>query len=137
MVQALYYSEINFNHTQTLLAMKKTAIFLSVFLGLLCFNAYGQSDTTKVKQPGKEITLQIEGMACGFCARNLKNSLEKLDGITVHQIDPEKGFAELSFEPGKAPSDAQLKESVENAGFVLKKIIGKQEEEPSSKIHDQ
>lgn len=102
--------------------MKKFASVLLILLGAIVFNAHSQADSTKAMQQDNTITLQIEGMACDFCARGLKNSLEKLDGLTIHEIDPEKGFAKLSFKPHKVPSDKILKDTVENAGLKLTKV---------------
>lgn len=118
--------------------MKTSLSILFLLLGFASTNVLAQSDTTPVKQTEKEITLQIEGMACSFCARSLKNSLSKqLKGVTIHKIDPKKGFAKLSFEKGTIPSDDQLKKTVENAGFVLKKIERKREEQSSAETSDQ
>lgn len=102
--------------------MKKLAYVLVLVVGLPVSGAHAQSDTTKEPKQKKVITLQIEGMTCELCAQSLRNSLEKLEGISIYEIDPEKGFARLSFKPDNVPSDEILKEKVENAGFKLTKI---------------
>ena len=103
-------------------SMNKIASILLILVGAVALNAYGQADTTKTIQKDKAITLKIEGMSCEFCARGLKSSLEKLDGISIHEIDPKEGFAKLSFKQAYIPSDETLKETVENAGFKLVKV---------------
>ena len=102
--------------------MKKILSILLVLVGAIALNAYGQADTTTTIQQDKAITLQIEGMSCEFCARGLKSSLEKLDSVSIHEIDPKEGFAKLSFRQTHIPSDETLKETVENAGFKLVKV---------------
>ncbi|MCH2449433.1 MAG: heavy-metal-associated domain-containing protein [Gracilimonas sp.] len=102
--------------------MKKIVSILLILVGALSLNTYGQADTTTTIQQDKAITLKIEDMSCEFCARGLKSSLEKLDGISIHQIDPKEGFAKLSFKQAHIPSDRTLKETVENAGFKLVKV---------------
>ena len=102
--------------------MKKILSILLVLVGAIALNAYGQADTTMTIQQDTAITLKIEGMSCEFCARGLKNSLEKLDGVSIHEIDPKEGFARLSFKEAYIPPDEILKETVENAGFKLVKV---------------
>tara|TARA_R110002049_G_C8909471_1_gene542334 strand:- start:87 stop:431 length:345 start_codon:yes stop_codon:yes gene_type:complete len=102
--------------------MKKSVFILLMLVGALSLNTYGQADTTKTIQQDKAITLKIEGMSCEFCTRGLKSSLEKLDGISIHEINPKKGFAKLSFKQAHIPSYHTLKETVENAGFKLVKV---------------
>lgn len=89
--------------------MKTLASVLVTLLGLAVFSAYGQSDSTKTQQQGT-ITLQIEEITCELCPRSLKSSLEKLESIAaIHKIDPQKGFAKLTFKNGKIPTDKILK----------------------------
>ncbi|GEM_PF-1091986 len=102
--------------------MKKITSILLILIATLALNAYGQTDSTRTQGKVTPVKLHIEGMACEFCARGLKNSLEKLDGITIHKIDPKKGFATLSFNQDNIPSDQTLTKTVENAGFKLTKI---------------
>ena len=102
--------------------MERIASILLILVSAIALNAYGQADTTMTIQQDTAITLTIEGMSCEYCARGLKSSLEKLDGISIHEIDPTEGFAKLSFKQTHIPSDETLKETVENAGFKLVKV---------------
>lgn len=104
------------------MTMEKITSILMILISVIALDAYGQADTTKTIQQDKVITLKIEGMSCQFCARGLKSSLEKLDGISIHKIDPKEGFAKLSFKQDNIPTDEIFRDTVENAGFKLTKV---------------
>jgi copper chaperone CopZ len=116
------------------MTMKKITLLLMILISVITLNAYGQADTTKTIQQDKVITLKIEGMSCEFCARGLKSSLQKLAGISIHGIDTKKGFAKVSFRRNNIPAGEILKDAIENTGFKLTEVQGKEkdnsEEEP-------
>lgn len=106
--------------------MRKLSAILTVLLIIVAFNSCGQADSNRKVPPGASLILDIEGMSCILCAKSLENSLQKLDGITVHDIDAGKGIAMLSFETNKIPADSTLRNTVENAGFRLLKVRSKE-----------
>lgn len=75
----------------------------------------------------RPLYLKLRACLASSAHEGLKSSLEKLDGISIHEIDPKEGFAKLSFKQTHMPSDEILKETVENAGFKLTKVQRKKE----------
>lgn len=58
-------------------------------------------------------TVKIEGMMCEGCVRSVKESLEKVPGITNVEVNLEKGTATVQ---GDADDDALIR-AVVDAGF--------------------
>ncbi|SHE66518.1 heavy-metal-associated domain-containing protein [Clostridium fallax] len=63
-------------------------------------------------------TIIIEGMSCMHCVNSVKGALESLKGIDkIINIEKGKAIIEGSV------SDEVLKETIEDLGFDVKKII--------------
>lgn len=58
-------------------------------------------------------TVKIEGMMCEGCVRSVKESLEKVPGITNVEVNLKKGTATIQ---GDADDDALIR-AVVDAGF--------------------
>lgn len=106
----------------------KSLITLSLFglllLGTTLATQAQQSDKKAAESADHKITLNIKGMVCSMCEKNMKGSLEKLDGVKkVEKVDAKEGVASLLLTEGKTISDDQFKKAVEKAGFKLKKVI--------------
>ena len=62
-------------------------------------------------------TLKIKGMSCQHCVKNVKKTLEEIDGISGVAVDLAKG--EATFEE-TGPVDADLiREKIRKAGYEL------------------
>ena len=64
--------------------------------------------------------IYIEGMSCMHCSARVKKALEGLAGVTSAQVDLEGKFAVI--EATSAPSDAEIKAAIEDAGYEVKGI---------------
>ncbi len=64
-----------------------------------------------------ELQLQIEGMNCSHCVKNVKDSLEKVAGVTSADVNLEKGTAVVQAENVER---AVLTAAVESAGYKVK-----------------
>lgn len=64
-----------------------------------------------------ELQLQIEGMNCSHCVKNVKDSLEKVAGVTSADVNLEKGTAVVQAENVER---AVLAAAVESAGYKVK-----------------
>lgn len=58
--------------------------------------------------------ITIEGMGCEHCVMTVREALEKVDGVTVEEV--EIGSARVAFEPD-AVSEEQIDASIHKAGY--------------------
>ena len=65
----------------------------------------------------ENVKLQIEGMSCGGCVRNVQNALTALPGVQVKQVTV--GSAEVDLDPAQTSPDA-VKRAVEKRGFKVR-----------------
>ena len=65
------------------------------------------------------MTLTIDGMTCGNCARRVENALNRLDGgwATV-----DLGAAQAKLLLKKQPEEAVLRQAVRDAGYAVTAI---------------
>ena len=65
----------------------------------------------------QNVKLQIEGMSCGGCVRNVRTALEALPGVYVKSVDV--GAAEVELDPAKS-SPQVVKQAIEKRGFEVR-----------------
>lgn len=64
-----------------------------------------------------EATLRVPAVHCGGCANTVKQTLQKLSGVNVSDIDTKTKLVKLSFEESEVSLD-QIRESLEEVGFA-------------------
>lgn len=64
-------------------------------------------------------TIVIEGMSCGCCTASVKETLEKLAGVTSVAVDLDSKKAEVTHDGASAEA---MREAVEDAGFDVVSI---------------
>ena len=64
----------------------------------------------------QNLKLQIDGMNCGGCVRNVQSALEALPGVNVKAVIV--GGAELELDPARTSPEA-VKQAVEKRGFKV------------------
>ena len=69
----------------------------------------------------KKITIEIEGMSCMGCVRNVETSLKELNGVKKVEVSLEDKKAVL--EVSEEVSLEDLKSKIEEAGYNPVKII--------------
>ena len=62
------------------------------------------------------IQLNIQGMTCNGCVKNVTGVLQKVPGVASVEVSLEQKAARVVYNPSQA-SLAQLKVAVEEAGF--------------------
>jgi len=95
-----------------------------VFVIILAFGFSINQVQAQNKKDNKEyIKLEVDGLACPFCAygleKKLRSDIKDLDNL---DINIEKGFVIFGFSKQNKPSEKKLKEIVSSAGFQAKKI---------------
>ncbi len=64
-----------------------------------------------------ELHLDIEGMHCANCVRNVRRALESVDGVSVKRVDV--GGADVAVDTSKTSAE-QVAAVVTNAGYPAK-----------------
>ena len=64
-----------------------------------------------------DLHLEIDGMHCANCVRNVQRTLEKMDGVTVGRVSI--GSADLTFDSSRTSAD-QVAAAVTDAGYPAK-----------------
>ncbi len=98
-------------------------IVILTWMGLNAHALYAQdSEKTQKRLENPDITIQVKGLACPFCAYGLEKKLQKLDGVKQVYIGLDEGIAQIRLEKEKTVSDDAVKKAVRDAGFTPEKI---------------
>ncbi len=68
------------------------------------------------------ITLTVDGMTCGNCARKVTDALRKVEGVATVQVDVPGNTATITLSTGTSPSPQTLINAVVEAGFGAKPV---------------
>jgi len=68
--------------------------------------------------PATTVEIQVDGLACPFCAFEIEKRLKKVPGVTEVEGDVKNGRAIVEMEPGTAPDPAALADAIERAGSL-------------------
>jgi copper chaperone CopZ len=68
------------------------------------------------------VKIEVDGMACPFCAYGLEKQLKKYDGVADFFVDIDKGYVTFNVPVNKKPTEERLKKTVKEAGFSVKNI---------------
>jgi mercuric ion binding protein len=64
--------------------------------------------------------LQVDGLACPFCAFGIEKQLGKIDGVDQLDTDIKAGVILLTMKNGVFLDETAAKQAVERAGFTLR-----------------
>jgi mercuric ion binding protein len=67
-------------------------------------------------------SLEIDGLACPFCAYGVEKKLSSIDGVEEIRVDIEKGRVIVIMSDGSTLSESSAREQVNKAGFTLRSI---------------
>jgi copper chaperone CopZ len=105
--------------------MKTRHIAASALTALLTFTsitaARAAEPATATANPTDRIEVNVNGMACPFCAYGIEKKLRAIAGARNVKVDLEAGRA--TFEaPAGSVSEEQVKQAIKDAGFSPGKI---------------
>jgi copper chaperone CopZ len=69
---------------------------------------------------GQAYQLQVDGLACPFCAYGIEKQLISLDGVKDVVVDLNAGTVQVTMQDGSTLNEAIAKQAVKDAGFTLK-----------------
>jgi len=67
---------------------------------------------------GAALHVQVDGLACPFCAYGLEKKLKPLPGVEGVRIDYKEGWVELTVEEGADLDESAIRAAVRAAGFT-------------------
>ncbi|RSK24515.1 MULTISPECIES: heavy-metal-associated domain-containing protein [Hymenobacter] len=114
----------------------KSVLLGALFTLSLATTACGQQTPSQAapaaKTPAQLVgyttaTLPIEGMSCGSCVSNVKQTLKGLDGISTVAVSLEQRTATVAYDPQKVKPE-QIQAAVNAKGYkagALTTVTGK------------
>jgi mercuric ion binding protein len=69
---------------------------------------------------GQTYNLQVDGLACPFCAYGIEKQLLSVDGVQDVVVDLNAGAVQVTMQDGSTLNQATAKQAVKDAGFTLK-----------------
>ncbi|MCO5144450.1 MAG: heavy-metal-associated domain-containing protein [Oligoflexia bacterium] len=76
----------------------------------------------------KEISVQVNGMVCSFCAQGIEKSFSKLPEVSSIKVSLETKLVSLNTKDDKDLDDSKIKELITDAGYEVVKIERKNEQ---------
>lgn len=67
--------------------------------------------------------VRVNGLACPYCAYGIEKQFSGLQGVTGTHVDIAKGVVMVHVKPGTRLTTQQIKKTVEDAGFSLKRVV--------------
>lgn len=97
----------------------------TVFLLLLAFSTYGQSEVKKENgkrsemnnQATTKVKMSVTGMSCMACVANVKNTIEELEGVQEVEVSLENKEAIITYITSKV-EPKKIQEAVNKKGFT-------------------
>lgn len=90
-----------------------------VILFIIPVSAQNKSDSTNEQY----VKLEVEGLACPFCAYGLEKKINKIDGVKNFHVDIKDGYVTFNIPKENKVDKEELKNIVADAGFSLKDAI--------------
>jgi len=72
---------------------------------------------------GKDLTVHVNGMVCQFCSQGITKKFKANESVEAVHVDMEKKEVHLSLKDGKDLTDAQITETIKDAGVNVDKIV--------------
>jgi len=79
---------------------------------------------------GPLYALQVDGLACPFCAYGIEKKLNSIEGIDDIQVDIRKGEVIVIMAEGFPLAEELAREKVKDAGFTLRAFSQRSGEDP-------
>ena len=96
--------------------MKRLTIITGLALGMLLTLSITNQAYAQKKIDNPDIVVEVDGLACPFCAYGLEKKLKKLDGVEAIYVDMDKGKKDAAL------SEDKIRKAVSDAGFTVRDI---------------
>jgi copper chaperone CopZ len=79
---------------------------------------------------GTAVQLEIQGMTCEACALHIEQELRSVSGVRSAQVSFDDRRATITADPSSLPTEAELLEAVDRAGYRATRINGSTDATP-------
>lgn len=100
---------------------KAIAVAVSVFFLSFAFSP-GVNAQNETKQEMVYVKIEINGMACPYCAFGMEKELKEVAGVEKVDIELKEGLAFISTPINQKPSKESLKKIIIDGGFSIGRI---------------
>lgn len=100
--------------------LRLTPVFHALVVALL-LGLYFPAPATAAEDKAV-YAVQVDGLACPFCAYGIEKQLTRVDGVESVQTDIKSGSVVITMKPGATLDEAEAKRAVEAAGFTLREF---------------
>ena len=69
---------------------------------------------------GKQYALQVDGLACPFCAYGIEKKLGAIEGVVKLDVDIQQGRVLVTMTKDAQLSEQTARDKVKDAGFTLR-----------------
>jgi len=99
--------------------MKTIKIVTTIILvSLVTTSLFAQKKKTEKKDSKDEITVQVDGLGCPFCAYGLEKKMKELDGVKAFKIEMESGLTTFTYPTERKISIEDVRHQVTKAGYT-------------------
>lgn len=74
---------------------------------------------TPARAEGSSYRLEVDGLACPFCAYGVEKKLNALDGVERLETNIKEGVVIVTMKDGAELDEANARQAVKDAGFTL------------------
>ena len=97
--------------------MKTGAINITLIIGAIVLLSLLALSVRVGSTADSVAVLKTDGMTCGACSKTVSDVLQSVKGVTVTEVDIEKGLVVVGYDT-KTVTPEKLSEKVTGAGFV-------------------
>lgn len=83
------------------------------------------SASTAFGQEASVYTLQVDGLACPFCAYGIEKQLQSIEGLASAETEIKTGTVIITMHEGATLTEEDAKKAVEDAGFKFRGLTPK------------
>ena len=94
----------------------------SIILSLLIAVVLVSGTPLKASAQIDEALVQVDGLACPFCAYGLEKKLKKVEGVEKLEINVNRGAIKITVKEGKTLSIEEVEKAVKDGGFTPREI---------------
>ncbi|WP_372611803.1 heavy-metal-associated domain-containing protein [Halomonas sp.] len=69
---------------------------------------------------GPSYRLEVNGLACPFCAYGIEKQLNRIEGVATIETDIKSGAVIVTMEDGQVLEESRASQAVDQAGFTLR-----------------
>ncbi len=103
--------------------MRRLGVFvlLALFATMALAPQARAQDDKRIEEP--DVIIEVDGLACPFCAYGIEKRLKKIDGIAELSVLLEEGKVHLKLKEGATVSEERLQKAVADAGFEARRVV--------------